>query len=86
MSSVSWRKLTIIPHTTNLQQMTLKTISQISMKTCLRMKEQLLNKVENIVTKGDIAHFEQFLLLSQYFQKSSAAEASESICMLKTVK
>ena len=35
------------------------------------MKEQLLNKVENIVTYGEIAHHEQFLLLQQCFQNSS---------------
>ena len=34
------------------------------------------NKYENIVAKGEIARFEQYLLLSQYFQKSSAADAS----------
>ena len=45
------------------------------------MKVSLPKKVENIVEKGDIAHFEQFLLLSQYFQKSSAVDASESFFM-----
>ena len=33
------------------------------------MKDQLLNKVENIVSKDEIARFEKFLLLSQYVQK-----------------
>ena len=33
-------------------------------------------KVENIVAKEEISRFEQFLLLSQCFQNSSAAEAS----------
>ena len=50
------------------------------------MKEQLLNKVANIVTVGKNAHNEQFLLLSLCFQKLSAAEASESVCMLERVK
>ena len=45
-----------------------------------------MNKVENTVTKGEIARFEQFLLLSQCFQKSSAEEASESVCMWKRDK
>ena len=45
----------------------------------------VLNSVENIAAKGEIAHFEQFLLLSQCFQKSFVAEASESICMLLCV-
>ena len=38
-----------------------------------------MQKVENIVANGEIAHFEQFLILPQYFQKSSVAEASESV-------
>ena len=33
------------------------------------MKTKLLNEVENIVSKGEIAHFEQFLLLSIFFSK-----------------
>ena len=50
------------------------------------MKVYLLNRVENIVAKGDIAYFEQCFLLQQFFQKSSAAEASEIIYMLERVK
>ena len=30
---------------------------------------------KNIMAKGEIAHFEQFLLLSKCFQKLSAVEA-----------
>ena len=37
-------------------------------------------RVENIVAKGEIAHYEQVLLLAQCFQKSSAAETSKSVC------
>ena len=36
-----------------------------------------MKRVENTVAKGEIAHHEQFLLLPQLLQKSSAAEASE---------
>ena len=61
-------------HTTNLQQTTLKTYWS-----------KLLNKVEIIVAKGEIASFEQLLLLSKCFQKSSAAEGSESAYMLEHV-
>ena len=43
-----------------------------------------MKKVENIVSKGEIARFEQFLL-SQCFQKSSAAKASESIYIRERV-
>ena len=49
------------------------------------MKEHLLNKVENMKAKGEIAHDEQFPFLSQCFLKSSAAQASESICMWERV-
>ena len=45
------------------------------------MREQLLNEVENIVTKGEIAHYEQFLIQPQCFKKLSAAEVSKaSVC------
>ena len=46
----------------------------------------LWRKVENIVAKGEIARFVQFLLLSLYdFKKLSAAEASESVYMRERV-
>ena len=36
-----------------------------------------MKKVENIVAKGEIfVRYEQFLLLSRWFQKSSAADVS----------
>ena len=38
------------------------------------------------MAKGEIAHDEQFHHLRQCFQKSSAAEASESVYMCETVK
>ena len=38
------------------------------------------------MAKGEIAHYEQFINLPQWFQKSSAAEASKSICMWERVK
>ena len=45
----------------------------------LQTKVYLFNRVENIVAKGEITHYEQFRLLSQCFQKSSAAaDASAS--------
>ena len=40
-----------------------------------------MTKSGNIVAKGEIACFEQFLLLSLCFKKLSAAEASESVYM-----
>ena len=45
-----------------------------------------MNRVENIVAKGEIAHHVQFFLLPQRFQKSSPAEASESVDMWERVK
>ena len=44
-----------------------------------KVEFNLLNRVEHIVENGEIARYEQFLLLSQCFQKSSAVDASESI-------
>ena len=38
------------------------------------MDEYLLKIIENIVTKGEIAYHEQFLLLLQGFLNSTAAE------------
>ena len=38
------------------------------------MKVQSLNRVKNIVTKGEIARFEQFFLLSPCFQKAVMRE------------
>ena len=46
-------------------------------QTKLNMKVLSLNKVENSVAKGKIAHHEQFVLLPHCFQKSSAAYSSE---------
>ena len=37
-----------------------------------------MNKVENIVAKGENAQNEQFLLLSQFFQKLDFVEPSET--------
>ena len=42
--------------------------------------------VEHIIAKGEIARFEQFLLLSKCFQYASAAEATESVYMWERVK
>ena len=39
------------------------------------MKENILNKDENIVAKGEIAYFEKFLFLPKCFQRLSAAAA-----------
>ena len=64
------------PHRTHLQQTngTLKTSRQKTWK--ISTNASINSKVEIVVAKGEIAHDEQFLLLSQCFQKSSASEAS----------
>ena len=49
------------------------------------MRVYSLNRVEHIVAKGEIAHHEQFLLLPQCFQKSSASNAPECDCKWKRV-
>ena len=43
-------------------------------------------KVKNILAKGKIAHFKQFLLLPECFQKMSATVTSASGKGLKTPK
>ena len=42
--------------------------------------------IENIAAKGEFAGFNQFLLLSQCFQKLSAAEELESVYMWERIK
>ena len=41
------------------------------------MEIQLSDLEENIVGKGEIAHYEQFLLFPQCFQKLSIVDASK---------
>ena len=65
--------------------MTLKTSRKKSGKS-LKMKVSELKRVKNFVVKGEIAHYKQFLLLTHCFQKSSAADVSESICRWERVK
>ena len=43
------------------------------------MRVLLLDRVENIVEKEEIACFEQFILLRQCFQKSSSEDASKYV-------
>ena len=38
---------------------------------------QLSDGVENIVGKGEIAHYKQFLLFPQFFKKLSIVDASK---------
>ena len=45
----------------------------------------MLKRIQNIVTKGEIAHHKQLFILAQCFQKSSAADASESVCIMERV-
>ena len=42
-----------------------------------QMGIQLSDRVENIVGKEEIAHYEQFLLFPQCFQKQSVVDASK---------
>ena len=50
------------------------------------MKAQSLHRVENIVTTGEIAHHEQFLLLPHYFQKLCARRSVERVCLWQGAK
>ena len=42
------------------------------------MKVRFLNRVEIIVAKVEIAHYEQFFLLQQCFQKASTAHCQNA--------
>ena len=57
------------PHTTILQHTTLNIFSQ-KIENLYNWIDNLWLKVENIVSKGEIPCFEQFLLLSLCFQKA----------------
>ena len=71
LSIVGKREIALnpFPHTTILQQTTLNIFCQI-MENLYNSMDNLWLKVENIVTKGEIARFVQFLLLLLYFQKA----------------
>ena len=47
----------------------------------ISIKNNILNRFENTVSKEEIAYPEQFLLLLRCFQKSSAVEASKYVFM-----
>ena len=51
------------------------------MKNCEKNSTKIIEIKFKKLAKGEIARFEQFLLLSQCFQKLSAAEVSESVYM-----
>ena len=74
----------LFPHTTNLHQTTLKTSRQKYRN--IINERRIINEYENIAAKGEIAHNEQFLLLTQCFKKLYPAEVSESFCMWERVK
>ena len=45
------------------------------------MGKQLPDGVENIVAKGEIAYYEQFLLFPQCFQKESVVHVLKRVSM-----
>ena len=45
------------------------------------MTEQVLNKAENLVAKGETAHLGPFPLYTLCFQKAFDAKASDSVLM-----
>ena len=49
------------------------------------MGKQWSDLVENIVGKEEIAHYEQFLLFPQFFQKLSVVDASKWLSVEKRV-
>ena len=46
----------------------------------------LSDSVENIVGKGEIARYEQFLLFPQYFQKQFVVDVLKRVSMEQSVK
>ena len=85
LGTVRYFRLNSFPHTIILQQTTLNVFWQ-NIENLHNWMDNLWQKVENIVAKGEIARFVQFLLLSHYvFKKLSAAEASESVYMRERV-
>ena len=56
------------------------------MENIYELTEQFSCEVENIVEKGEIVLYEHFHLLTQCFQKYSATEVWENICIQEMVK
>ena len=79
-----WVFINPFPHTKILQQ-TLNIFCQ-NIENLYNRMDNLWLKVENIVAKGEIARFEQFLLLSLCFQKAVCSNSSESVYMRERVK
>ena len=50
------------------------------------MKKKLSKQIENTVGKGEIARYEQFLLLPQCFQKACFPGASKGVIVWEWVK
>ena len=66
--------------TTHLLQSTLKPSDQI-----VEQKTIIECEWKYILTEGEIAHHEQCLLYQQWFQSSSAVDASQCACMMESV-
>ena len=78
ISEITWLTLYLMCKFWDLQ------IQQPINKWCQKhgqMGIQLSDWVENIVEKGEIAHYEQVLLIPQCFQKLSSADASKWVSM-----
>ena len=86
-ASASRKVFNHFPNMTILQQTTLNIFCQ-KIENLHNWMDNLWLKVESIVAKGEIARFEQFLLLSLYMfsKRLSAAEVSESVYMRERVK
>ena len=62
-----------------MQQMTRKHLSK-NWEKVLLIKIQLMYKVKDSVSKGEIAHHDKFFVLLHCFQKLSATDASKRVC------
>ena len=45
----------------------------------------MIEQIGNIEAKGEIAHYEQFILLSQCFQKLAEAHTSKFVCIRERI-
>ena len=73
------------PHVKLLDQTKLKAFADDKLN-ITKMIISVFDRVENILEKGGIAHYEQFLLLPQSFQKASLPEASKDVIVWEWVK
>ena len=69
---------------TNFRLVQIETL-QTTILNLMTKTRKLSKRVENTVGKGEINHYEQFLLFPQYFQKACFPGASKGVIVLEWV-